>query len=133
MTDPIFYSLSLTGIAVLLVLGLAWSACVWTITEGIAIRLDLDQPYSKRTRHLLTWLPVIGATLGTMALFPWAMDGVSAGQISTMPYNVPTTIVSAVLGLVSGFGTKTAHDQFYPLLNATLGRIASFIGGQAKV
>lgn len=130
MTEPIFYSLSLTGIIVLLMLGLAWSACVWIVTEGIRIRLDLVYPYTPRTRTLLTWLPVIGATLGTIALFPWAIDGVSVGQASTMPYNAPTVIVSAVLGLVSGFSTKAAHDHFYPLLSATLGRIASFIGGK---
>lgn len=141
MNDPIFYTLTLIDLGVLFTLGVIWSATVWTISEALILRAALKRPYSRRTRQIVTWGPIVFATVGTVILMPWAVEGVGGAipgfKVETplgpfeAPYSIPYFFLTVVLGLVSGVAAKLANDHAYELVRATLGRIAKALAGKS--
>jgi len=132
MDSPIFYGLTLTNLATLFVIGTAWSAVVWILTEAIRIRAGWDFPHTVERKRRLISISMILAVSGTWILFPWALEGVGG----SVPEPALTAafgrwfVVVTLLGIAGGLGCKGAHDFAYPLVSVLLGRIASFLGGK---
>jgi len=122
---PVFYEATPIDIAVLLVIGIAWSATVWFVTESTKTRLRLSKPYDQITRIALAWLPVICSSALAIVAFPVALHGVGVASEESTPF----ALFSALVGAVGGFGSKIAHDYARRLMLATLGRLISLIGG----
>jgi len=123
--DQLFYALTLVDIAVLLVIGIVWSAGLWVAVEGVKERLRLQKPYSPWERVILGWVPVIVSAVMCVVTMPFILKGL--GQPAVM--KTETIAISACTGIIGGLGSKGAHDVAGNLMRAALDRITGVIRG----
>ena len=119
---PIFYSLSLLDMGVLLCIGTLWSAALWLSVEGIKRRLRISKPMPLG----IVWGPVAFSIASSLILFPVVLSGV--GQTSA--YTVPSVLVYSFVGAVGGLGTKLAHEVAGRTFSVLFDRFLTLLGGK---
>lgn len=124
---PVFGGASLVQIALLIAIGAVWSGSIWLIVDRIKNGLDLQKPYTPKTRHLLTFTPLLASIVVCMFAFPAALSLVGVEYTMDPPWAVLG--FAGLCGIIAWASAKLAHDFWGEVLKAARQAIINRIRG----